>query len=133
MSITTFGSRALFALALILAVSAFGANPARAAQFTYIVPVTVQDIRSDWDMHVECHCTAEGGGNYIGMGQSRIPVTNGAYSGVVKVQFDARPGKHAADAWQWNCLLRKNAAGGGVLESDAAAGTQHNRGDHGIF
>lgn len=96
---------------LIAAFAAFAAaSPASAADFTFDVPVSVQNLPSMHTLWRNCTIyTAYPGGRIIGRAESRsIPTIGGSYEGTVTIEVNASGITPASEARAYACSLRGN-------------------------
>jgi hypothetical protein len=97
----------LLAAAAIATAMLAWAPPARAADFTFTVPVNVSELPPTIERgKVRCLVTRIGGGVGVTIGDVYSPefaITGGAYSGVQRVEITA--GLRAAEANTYDCSL----------------------------
>ena len=89
-----------------VALSALAA-PAAAADFTFDVPVRVQNVPSMHTLYLSCSVwTAYPDDRLVGRGSSPpIPTTGGSYEGTVTIEVNATGITPAAEARVYNCAL----------------------------
>jgi hypothetical protein len=89
--------------AIVVAVAA----PASAADFTFDVPVRVQNVPSMHTLYLSCTIyTAYPGGTIMARGESgNFPITGGAYEGTVTIEVNADGIRPAAEARAYACSL----------------------------
>lgn len=92
---------------LLTAVATFAAVPAGASDFTFSVPVRVENMRNATAAWVSCDIFMGSGSTKrsVGFGRSDVPLSGGAYSGDVSVNVNAASGFMASDADSWGCFL----------------------------
>src|SRR5690242_13653656 len=95
-------ARALLSFAGILATT-----PANATDFTFNVPVRIENMTHATEAWVSCdiYQGALGSRRSVGFGRTDIHLNSGAYSGNVAVNVNAAPGYAATDADSWGCGL----------------------------
>lgn len=97
--------RRLIAAAIIVA--GLGAGQAAAADFTFVVPVRIENMRNIAMASVNCDVFT--GESYsrraIGFGRTDLVLADGAYSGNVSVNVDTTSGYTPDDATSWYCGL----------------------------
>ena len=84
--------------------------PVSAADFTFNIPVRIQNMRNAEAAWVSCDVfRAEGTRRTaIAFGRTDIELRDGAYEGTVTVAFNVQPGFASSDATDWGCLLIYN-------------------------
>jgi hypothetical protein len=86
---------------------ALGAAPAGATDYTFNVPVRIENMANATEAWVSCdiYQGALGSRRSVGFGRTDIRLSSGAYSGNVAVNVNAAPGYTATDADSWGCGL----------------------------
>lgn len=95
-------------LKLLLALGAIvSAVPAGAADFTFNVPVRVDNMNNATQGWVSCDIYQGTGASRrsVGFGRTDIAIRSGAYAGNVSVTVNAASGFAATDADSWGCFL----------------------------
>lgn len=84
--------------------------PASAADFTFHVPVRIQNMRHAVAAWVNCDVIRVEGirRTAIAFGRADIPLRDGAFEGTVPVAFDTQSGFASSDANEWACSLVYN-------------------------
>ena len=88
-------------------VTAIAATPVSAADFTFDVPVQVQNLPSMHTLFLSCTIyTAYPGGTIIGRGNSgNFPMTGGSYEGTMTIEVNADGIRPASEARAYSCSL----------------------------
>ncbi len=95
--------RGKLVVAAIMAVGALGfARPGFATDFTFVVPVNLSHIPSEFS-NFQLNCWVYSHGTPIGNGASFPRLVGGAFSGDVTVAFNASAGHDPATADQYSC------------------------------
>src|SRR6476661_4224535 len=81
--------------------------PASAADFTFNVPVRIENMRNANEAWVSCDLFQGtlGSRRSVGFGRTEVPIHSGAYTGTVAVNVNAASGFIATDADSWGCFL----------------------------
>lgn len=102
-------------LAPVLTTFCLIASPtaAAAADFTFDVPVRIENAPSMTTAYIDCVVwraavgeVYSGPGNMMGRGGTSVPVTGGRYEGTVTIEVNASGIIPAADARSYSCSLR---------------------------
>ena len=97
--------RAAKSLLCIAALS--GASSASATDYTFNVPVRVENLSNATEAWVSCdiYQGTLATKRSVGFGRTEVPLSSGAYTGNVAVNVNAAPGFLASDADSWGCFL----------------------------
>ena len=97
------------AIALALSLG-FLSSAARAADFTFTVPVRIENMPNITEAWVNCFVTGEtsAGLRQIGFGRSDVALATGSFAGNVTVEVNASPGFASNEASSWGCSLAYN-------------------------
>lgn len=103
-------------IALILSLA--GATAASAADFTFNIPLRVENVPSMETVTVKCLVSsvrvgepyAAGRGNVVGQGQTTVRPVDGGYNGVVRVEVNASGINPASSAQSYSCNLSASGA-----------------------
>lgn len=97
-----------------LAAAALTGAPAFAADFTFEVPVVIENIAGGQSFEISCFVSllppgstgpAASTANVVGRANKTTNLVNGSFRGTVTVEFDANPGQSASAGKQWKCYL----------------------------
>jgi len=99
----------------LLAGAALAGAPAFAADFTFDIPVVIENVPSATSALVSCYVSivppggvyAAGGTNIVGRGERSITITGGAFRGTVTVEVNASGLHLPAAARSYNCSLQQ--------------------------
>ena len=118
---------------LSLAAASLAGTPALAADFTFEIPLTIENVPDGAFANLSCYVsklTVRDPGpsasvqNVIGRAEKRVDLVNGSYHGKVVIEFSADAGKKPADGHSWKCYLSAiamNRPQGGYNFVNAAA------------
>ena len=96
------------AVSVLLSASAVLAGaPADATDYTFNVPVRIENMGNANEAWVSCdiYQGVLASKRSVGFGRTEVPLSSGAYSGNIAVNVNAAPGFIATDADSWGCFL----------------------------
>ena len=88
--------------------------PAFAADFTFEVPVVIENIAGGQSFEIDCYVSvlapgasgpAASAANVVGRASKTTNLVNGTFRGTVVVEFNAGPTHAASAGKQWKCYL----------------------------
>jgi hypothetical protein len=101
----------------MLAGAALAGAPAFAADFTFDIPVVIENVPSATSAAISCYVSivppggayAAGGSNVVGRGETSITITGGTFRGTVTVEVNASGLHLPSAARSYNCSLSRVA------------------------
>ena len=92
---------------LFCAAAVLAGSPAAATDYTFNVPVRIENMSNATEAWVACdiYQGTLATKRSVGFGRTEVPLSGGAYSGNIAVNVNAAAGYLATDADSWGCFL----------------------------